>query len=304
MRMKNEIDKTQYLRVIGRLYPDNRLVLRPGYLTENPANSQEDPDSPLAAELYDKEGKLLLHYRVPARPYCADGQILSELAVRGKIPFPATTRVVRFYRDRVMLHEITVSEDKPVVKLNWVPPKSIKGKQGITWTAQHPQQQPMQFFLRYTHTNGKTWQRIGWRITETATETAQEVNFDELPGSTQCRIAVVATDGANTVTVESKTFSVPVKPCRAMILAPEDGATLGSDEPVLMRGQGFYLEENKAETEALIWTSSKDGELGRGMTVQIPKLSPGSHRITLTASIGKRAGKATVSIQIDKRSKQ
>jgi chitinase len=83
-----------------------------------------------------------------------------------------------------------------------------------------------------------------------------------------------------------------------MILSPEDGATFAPDETINLQGQGLYLEENQPETEALVWTSSKDGELGTGTIVDNPRLSPGSHHITLIAGTGERAGKSTISIQI------
>src|SRR2546423_2735635 len=197
-------NKVQYLRLIGRLYPDNRLKLRPGYLTDNPAGSREDPHSSLVAKLYDEEDQLLLRYGVPTSPYCAVGQTLPELAVRAKIPFPPTTRSIRFYRDDALLHEIKVSKGEPEVKLTWKPPKNVKGKQIIAWRGSHPEGQPLQYFLRYTRNDGESWQRTGWR-TE-ATE--QEIDFAQLPGGERCRIAVVATDGVNTVMVESDSFSV------------------------------------------------------------------------------------------------
>jgi len=294
MNTKNNIAETQYLRVIGRLYPDNRLALRPSYLTDNSQNAEEDLDSSLVAELLDKEGRVLLRYHVPVRPYCADGQTFPELAVRGKIPFPSTTQVVRFYRDNVMLHEINVSEGKPKVRLTWDPPETVTGKQDITWVGEHPEQQSLQYFLRYSHTDGNTWQRVGLR-TEKTTLT---IDFDQLPGSSRCRIAVVATDGVNTVMESSQAFVVPIKPCKAMILAPEDGTTFALGEPITLQGQGFYLEENQAEIEALIWSSSVDGELGRGSILEVSTRSLGHHEITLRAGAGERVGEARISITI------
>jgi hypothetical protein len=124
------------------------------------------------------------------------------------------------------------------------------------------------------------------------------VDFDLLPGGDRCRIGVLATDGVNTIVAESPSFAVPVKPCRAMILAPEDGSSFAIGELVLLQGQGYYLEEQQAETEELVWTSSQAGELGRGMTVEVKGLSPGLHRITLRAGTGERAGEASISIGI------
>jgi len=290
------MSKVQYLRLIGRLYPDNRLKLRPGYLTDNFAGPPEDPQSSLVARLYDEEDKLLLRYGVPTNPYCAVGKNLPELGVRAKVPFPQITRSIRFYRDDALVHEIKVRKGKPEVKLTWKPRKNLNRKQRIAWRGGHPEGQPLQYFLRYTRNDGKSWQRAGWR-TE-ATE--QEIDFAQLPGGEQCRIAVVATDGVNTVMVESESFSVPIKPCVAMIFAPADGASFGAEEKVLLRGQGFYLEENQAETERLIWTSSIDGELGKGATLFVSALSPGHHRITLIAGTGKRAGEATTSVHFGK----
>jgi hypothetical protein len=134
--------KVQYLCLAGILYPDNRLELKPGYLTDHPYGAQEDPDSPLVAELYNREDKLLLRYHVPATPFCIKDQTVPELAVVGKIPFPPATRVVRFYRDSVMVHEITVTEGKPEISLMWEPPESVEGRQTITWAGRHPEDRP------------------------------------------------------------------------------------------------------------------------------------------------------------------
>jgi hypothetical protein len=197
-----------------------------------------------------------------------------------------------------MIHEIIVSEGKPKVHLTWEPQESVEGKQTITWIGKHSQDLLLHYLVRYTH-NGETWQPIGLGTEEPQ----QEIDFDKLPGSNQCKFVIVATDGVNTIEVESKSFRVPVKLCQAMILSPEDDATFASNEPVTLQGQGFYLEENRAETEALVWTSSKDGELGKGMILQVSKLSPGSHRIMLTAGTGERAGKATIKIRIGREAK-
>jgi hypothetical protein len=282
------------LRIIGRLLPDNRLELMPSYTTYDSRNSKEDLDSPLVAKLYNKEGELILRYHLSAIPFIAAGRVLPELAVRGRIPFPKDTSLIRFYRDDVMLHEIKVSEEKPEVNLTWEIPEVVSGKQTIMWEGHHPGGQRLQYFLRYTHNNGERWQRIGWRTEEMN----QEIDFNHLPGGKNCRVSVVATDGANTATDMSIPFQVDIKPCIAMILSPDDGDTFNEESPVLLQGQGFYMEENKAETEALVWTSSRDGELGRGTIVQTSKLSSGRHGITLVAGTGHRAGKATVSIHI------
>jgi hypothetical protein len=294
MNKKDIKREIQYLRIIGRLYPDNTLSLMPSYLTSDPSNSQEDSESSLIAELLDEKDVPLLRHRLSATHYCTDKKVLPELAVRGKIPFPEATRAIKFYRDSILIHEIKVSEGKPQVRITWDVRNSISGKHTISWIGKHSRRQQLQYFIRYTHNDGKNWQRVGWRTNESR----KEIDFDQLPGGERCRLAVVATDGVNTTIVETKNFSVPIKACIAMIFSPGDGAEFAPNESILFRGQGFFMEENTPETEALFWTSSIDGEIGKGMLVEVLKLSIGSHRITLTAGTGERAGKATISIKV------
>jgi hypothetical protein len=291
-----------YLRVNGRLYPDNRLALKPSFLTDRPNKRSEDKKSPLRAELYNSQGELLLIYHLRLLRYVADeaaGEIF-ELAVRGEIPFHPQTHIIRFFKDNVQVHEIAVSKGKPKVKLAWKPGKIVKGKKTITWNAKHPEKLPLQYFLRYTHNGGKTWQRVGWR-----TEKMQEtINFDELPGGTNCHIQLVCTDGVNTSLANSNRFQVDVKPCKAMILSPQDFLVTASGEMVELRGQGYYLEENEAETVKLKWISSRDGELGTGCSIETKGLSVGTHRITLVAGERERQGKASITIKVQKKRKQ
>lgn len=287
-------DDTRYLRIIGRLHRDNRLVLRPGYLTDRPRHGGSGRGGGLFAELVDGAGKLLLRHALTVQPYCVEGLLLPESGVRGWVPFHPATQTIRFVRDDIVLTELAVGREDPQVEITWTPPHRAIGKQMIAWQGRHPEGRPLQYFLRYTHTGGRRWQRVGWRTTEPRAE----IDFDQLPGGDACQIAVVATDGVRTTIRESRTFATPVKPCRAMILAPADGAEFSEGEFLTLRGQGYYLEESAPETEQLIWTTDNRAELGRGPTLYGVALPAGQHRITLTAGTEGRAGIETVTIVI------
>lgn len=290
----NEIKKTQYFTVTGILFPDNRLLLQPGYLTEESAYTIEDPESPLIAELVDEQNRVLLRFRLPVSAFCADGNLIAQRVVTGKIPFPANTQSVRFYLDDILIHELNVPKGKPVVQVEWIPPEPVVGRHTISWNADHPEGLKLYYMVSYSHTDGQSWQPLSL----STEEAQQEIDFDLLPGGERCRIGILATDGVNTVLGESQSFAVPVKPCRAMILAPEDVSSFAIGELVLFQGQGYYLEEQRAETENLEWTSSQDGELGRGMAIEVRGLSPGLHQITLRAGTRERTGEASISIGI------
>ena len=284
-----------YLRLIGRLEPDNRLRLRPGYLTSRPRQIDAQPDSDLVAVLLDDDRKELLRHGVPLLQYCADGELVTSLAVRATIPFHAATRTIVFERDGLAIHELEVAPAPPEVRLTWNPrAKEVKGTQQITWEAQHPTRMPLEFFLRYSHDGGETWQRASMRTNRKR----QALDFDALPGGRRCRVSVVATDGVNTAISTSRQFAVAVKPCRAFLLSPEDGSVFAESEPIVFEGQGYYLEERRPELEALRWSSEPAGVEGTGPVLTSSDLAPGKYTVTLEAGERRRVGRERVSIEV------
>lgn len=290
----------QYLRVIGRLSPDGRLKLRPGYLTTHPqwvdreSSTEPGQTEGLVAELYDEEDRLLGRFPLRIHETCAFGSTRVNLAVRGFIPFNPHTATVRFVYHGRRIHEIRRSRARPDLRIEQQPRDHIEGRERITWAARHPDNQPLQFFLRYSCNGGETWQRVGWRTEQ------QEavVDFNQLPGGERCLIEVVATDGINSVAQVSEPFSVPIKPLCAFIIAPVDGSVFAPNQPITFIGQGFDMEENRPEFENLIWVSSIDGALGRGRAIQVPSLSPGEHQILLLAGQEPRQGSERVIIHV------
>lgn len=284
-----------YLRLIGRLEADNRLRLRPGYLTSRPRQIDAQPDSDLVAVLLDEDRKELLRYGVPLLPYCVEGEIVTSLAVRATIPFHSATRAIVFERDGLAIHEIEVAPAPPEVRLTWNPrAKELRGTKQITWEAEHPTRMPLEFFLRYSHDGGETWQRASMRTRRKRLA----LDFDALPGGRRCRVSVVATDGVNTTIATSRQFAVPVKPCRALLLAPEDGSVFTESESILFEGQGYYLEEGQPELEALRWSSDPAGVEGTGPVLTSSELAPGRYTVTLEAGEGRRVGRERVSIEV------
>ena len=287
--MSETTSPTQYVSFIGRLYPDNRLELMPGFMTTDARLSAEDPSSRLQAECVAEDGNILLRYGIPASPYCVFGQPTSVLAVRGKLPMPAATRQIRFLNNGIQVFELPVSDQVPDVQLTWKPGDVVKGSQTITWSGN-----AVQYFLRYSRDGGKTWNRLGSRTTLNRTV----ADFDELPGGDRCLIAVVGTDGVKSFEVTSAAFSVPTKGCQAIILSPADKSSANAGEAIVLRGQGIHLEKGTAELDNLEWSSSKDGVLGQGMSLRLEKLSVGTHRITLRAGIGAEAGHDSITIAV------
>ncbi len=78
-------------------------------------------------------------------------------------------------------------------------------------------------------------------------------------------------------------FNVMERPW-ATITEPEDGDSFYEDQEVTFRGLAEY-PGGTLGSATLVWTSSLDGEVGRGSPVQTNTLSPGEHVVTLDISI-------------------
>jgi hypothetical protein len=284
---------TRFLTVSGILFADNRLLLHPGFLTDDPADPSGEGEESLLAELVDEGGRVLLRHRLGAARFVTDGEPMAERAVLGKLPFPPETRTVRFLRDGLLLHELDVPESPPQVRLEWEPPDRPEGRQVIKWSGEHPDGLSLHFLPCYSNDGGKSFRPLSLPTEQSSVE----VDFDLLPGG-RARVALLATDGANTVRAESRVFKVDRRPCLATILSPEPGTTVPGGEEVWLQGQGYYLEEARAELEQLEWESSLDGSLGSGAIVAVI-LSEGVHTITLRAGTARRQGETSIELRCE-----
>ena len=288
---------TTYLRVIGRLTADGELRLRPSYLTDRaPWSDREGAGGPageaLVAELLGNGERLLGRYPLRLYSTCAfGGDSLRPLAVRGWVPFPTETALLRIALYGRVVHEQRRSPEPPQVEITEAPQGRADGRVRVGWTARPGGDSPLQFFLRWSADGGRTWQRVGWRTTDLEAV----LDVEELPGGDECVVEVVATDGLDTTTARTRPFRVAAKPCQAMVLGPVDGSEVG--ETVELLGQGWWLEERRAEREVLEWTSSVDGPLGRGPLLRV-RLSPGEHRITLAAGDERRRGGESITVTV------
>lgn len=283
----------QYFQLIGRLRADNQFVLRPGYLTEQPPPSPEPDRTTVFAEIRAHDRTLV---RAPLTTYEYCGTNDPTLAVRGTVPLPEEADhmvIVRSEPDRVdvIVADIDIPPTGPQLEILEAPRGDVTGRHLITWRAADDPP-ATEFRIRYSHDACRTWIPVVLRTTSLSVS----VDVDELPGGDQCRVAVVATNGIRSTTVESEPFRVPVKPCRSLIQRPSGDVELSTEEVDLL-GNGWWLEEATAELDELSWRSDVDGELGRGRRLRA-QLSPGRHVLTLTAGVGERAGSSSVVVGI------
>jgi hypothetical protein len=296
MADERDLRRREHWLVLGMLFDDNRFVRQPGFTAESIAPTTHDPKSPFRAELFDGQGRLLLRAGIPLTTPCSDGPGADPpfRTAEGTIPLPAEARLVNFMLDDVLVEELRVPEGEPRTDLTEVPERGARGVVRVAWESSHPEGVELTHVVGFSSDDGATWQGVA--LPTNGNEV--ELDLEGLPGGERCRVCVKTTDGVHTITTVSEPIALPVKPCFAMILAPEADTRIEQGSPLHLQGQGYWLEEHRAELENLFWSSSLAGALGRGPNIDVGGLEPGKHEITLAAGEGDRVGTASIEIVV------
>lgn len=153
------------------------------------------------------------------------------------------------------------------------------GDQVLAWTVQDPDSVIFSSRAQYSSDNGSTWSDLG-----EISDTSIDVDFDDLPGSSQALIRILVSDGINTGSMTSPSFQVPRKsPQTPEIDEPVSGAYLTATDTIVLSGSAYDVDDGDLHGTALQWTSSQQGALGSGNTLSV-SLQPGIHQITLSAT--------------------
>lgn len=110
-------------------------------------------------------------------------------------------------------------------------------------------------------------------------------------------LALVAACGSDGGT--GPTSSGPGSP-EATITAPGSGSTYTSGQRISFVGSATDAEDGALSGGALVWTSSRDGTMGSGASLEYNELTVGSHKITLKATDSdSKFGTDTVTVLVD-----
>jgi len=211
---------------------------------------------------------------------------------------PGAARLVILYQGEI-LAERTFSQSVPVVEV-----LSPKGGEVFTapfeihWQASDPDGNELTYTLQYSPDGGQSWQVLGFGLTG---DSFQVLSLDNLTGSEQGKIRVLASDGAHTGVDESDGFfSLPNTPPLPAIQAPAHLAVFPVGARVPISGSATDREDGVLPSQSLSWESSLDGFLDVGAQLEPTDLSPGYHVLTLTAedSLG-LTGQAQIGILVD-----
>lgn len=301
-RAREQFRQTQHpqpsLFVYGAIDPQTGAVekLFPIYRMELPADDDSTARGTYRLELRDRAGRLLLSRAFDPVPLEDD----PEGKARFQLVIPAheeATRVVILRRDEVLATR-EASPTVPRVQLLSPQPGEMwdHGERVIRWQASDTDGDPLFHAVQYSADGGANWQTLAIDLTENQ----WVISPDELPGSSSGLIRVLTSDGFHTaVATLAAPLQVMRKPPRAFIIAPADGAILDPAQGIVLQAIGSDHEDGPLPDKSFVWKSDRDGLLGTGMRVDAVRLSPGVHRITLTATDSDgESGEASIIVRV------
>jgi hypothetical protein len=209
----------------------------------------------------------------------ADHEHQNVLAVAEVLPLPKdAARIV--YRDRAgnAVERLTLSRNAPSVAFASTPAKGATLRPGSTfqWRGSDRDGERLTYTVRASTDSGETWKVLALNTTDTRLALDAETLAGLPGGATQ--VQVLVTDGVRSGVTQAGPFTVPNQPPQAAIL----GADREGDYVIL---SGFAADLEDGTLGDLYWSSNVDGRLGTGNRPRIraADLTPGEHRITLTA---------------------
>jgi len=197
------------------------------------------------------------------------------------IPFDVGTRRIQLVEGDSVLADRVVSEHAPLLTL--YPPVIDETAQTMdaSWFALDVDRDPLLFTLQYSADDGVSWRSVlshqPWLSARISTR--------RLPGSTQARLRLLATDGANTTIAISDHFVLVEHPPEPQIGDVEEGERVAFGNRIYLQGIALDAEEGSLGESSMAWAlSGPSPRTGMGSILLLSNLAPGDYTATLTAT--------------------
>jgi hypothetical protein len=268
--------------VTGTVEPGTgEVVLGPLWVRSDLTASKPVPDGAYSIDMKGAGGRLLARHRF--EPQEMSDPLSSTAAtalINEVVPFPAKTRRIVVTMGSRTLTSVRVSAHAPSVHL--ISPnggETLGSQVQVRWRSRDRDGGRRVFTLLYSP-DGERFIPVASGLRGTSVS----VNLKGLPGGTQARFKVLASDGVRTGSDRSDgSFAVPVKPPRVSITAPTEQADLVEGRLITFFGTATDPQDGSLPASSLVWSSSLQGQLGTGSSVTVA-LQPGTHVITFRAT--------------------
>ena len=241
----------------------------------------EKPAGAYAVELRGAGGKLLARHRfAPDDISDAPNPAAARAMINEVIAFPPATKQIVITHGAKTLASVPVSAHAPTVQLVAPIDRDALGAQiTLRWRGYDADGDELRYTVLYSP-DGNAFTPVATALKENSLR----IDVRKLPGGTDPRFEVMASDGVLTSSAISvRGLEVPMKPPRVSIAAPAARAQFTGDRPITFVGAATDLQDGSLPASALVWRSSLEGVIGRGPSITAT-LKPATHVITLTGT--------------------
>lgn len=166
-----------------------------------------------------------------------------------------------------------------------------------SWTAGDTDGDDLSYTVLYSADGGTTWTTVAVDHPSTTID----IDRQEIAGSVNARIRVIASDGTRSASAESEMFTVGNNAPALSIRTPSDGQLFTGVQSVFFQASAVDAEDGRLDGASIAWSSDRDGFLGTGEEVVVlaSDLSEGVHSVTATATdTAGAATSASVTIEV------
>jgi len=260
----------------GYIDADDRLTLEPVYHLER-AEAAEMPAGDYTVEAQTADGGVLasLSFAVALEDE-VEGRRISPFVLT--LPAsPETAQIVFKHEDQV-IHTLARSASPPAVEITSpTEGETMSGSHTVTWLASDPDGDVLRYALFYSPDGGQRWVLLAANLSETT----YAFDTSMVAGGSGCLLMVLATDGMNTISAVSPSFTVADKPPQAYIVPVQDESVYQADQPIIFQGAAFDLEDGDLPPDQLRWLDAEGQLLEQGPRLDLTGLPPGEHVVFL-----------------------
>ncbi|MDX1981621.1 MAG: choice-of-anchor D domain-containing protein, partial [Bryobacteraceae bacterium] len=266
---------------------------REGAAPELPAGAQ----SPYVIEIQSGTSEVLFSAPMDVIVTFADRiPATSRAGFRELIPLPAGAARVVIKKDGGVIGSRELSANAPSV--GFVSPSagtSLDGLVTIRWTGSDADNDPLSYSLLFSSDGGNIWAPLvmGTDATTYSWDTAA------WPGGTNLMLRIAASDGVNSAEATLSGLRLPAKAPQIAIVTPVDGASLNKADQPELSVSVWDPQEGALDPNLVVIRSDRDGEIAKGLSADLSRLSPGRHRITAAATNRSNlTGEAVITVTI------
>lgn len=178
---------------------------------------------------------------------------------------------------------------EPVTEASFLPSRKVH----LAWNARDADQDRLFVRLEISADDGKTWRELPGTFED---RSSIDLDFRWIQASDATRLRATVSDGLRCARDEFGPFVVPKRPPMVRIRQTYKPQIKQADTLDMRVDVGS--ENGAVDDKAIIWTSSLDGELGRGRTITFAGKDRSLGKHTVTATFTDSAG-LTSSHQLD-----